>query len=107
MWSRLSLCLAEWFCPDLTAARRAEVADLHARRAAWRSGGEVSGEDRRFLTCLADWRALTCASFNWGSTAFFLGFGFLESWMVLKDSSAARLRAKLEQFRRMEAKDWD
>ena len=99
VWSRSSLCLASSLIEVLTAARSAEVEEDLAEIAACRSYREYVGEDLAVCRTRAALRATAWACLISGLTNCFFWEGGFDKWMVLKDISAALLRAKLVQSR--------
>ena len=95
------VCLASCLCVDLIAARRADVEEDLAEMAAWMVRGEDEGEDWAARRSWAALMASAWACLMSGLMGCFFLLGGFESWVVLKDISAARLIAKFVQSRRM------
>ena len=103
----MSLCLAFSLFEDLTVARNADVEEDLADRADWMSSCEDEGEDWTARRTWAALRATAWACLRSGSIQCFFLLGGFDSSMILKDISAARLRAKYVQFRRIILRLWD
>ena len=102
-WRRVSLLLASSCAFFLTADRRAPEAAVAEALAAARARGEAREEERRAFSPRCSTRAACCSeamSVLWKDR----GFGFADSWMVLKEVSAARRRASLVESMRMEVR---